>query len=183
MATKEICGAIEFKWSSIREHSFYLHSKDKFTSIPLILNKPLVFKHDTPWSWQLILFFDFSFFFFFFLYHVHILFFSFSFSIYNTMLSWSQNKNFTNLLDKWFTSTFSPNLNKNIPYFNVPLLYGRGTNKQWKFRVQSIKHISKSYSASKMSWIWKTLGQIHQALCLWIDNSELKTLIHLAQVG
>jgi len=45
---KDIYGAIEFKWPIIREDSFYLHSKDKFTSIPLILNKPLVFKHDTP---------------------------------------------------------------------------------------------------------------------------------------
>ena len=45
---KDICGSIEFKWPSIREHSFYSHSKDKFTRIPLILSKPLVFKHDTP---------------------------------------------------------------------------------------------------------------------------------------
>jgi len=29
-----ICGAIKFKWPSIREHSFYSHSKDKFTRIP-----------------------------------------------------------------------------------------------------------------------------------------------------
>jgi len=36
---KDICEAIEFNWPSIREHSFYLHSKDKFTSIPLILKK------------------------------------------------------------------------------------------------------------------------------------------------
>jgi len=35
---KDISGAIEFKWPSIREHSFYLHSKDKFTNIPLLLN-------------------------------------------------------------------------------------------------------------------------------------------------
>jgi len=35
---KDISGTIGFKWSSIREHSFYLDSKDKFTSIPLLLN-------------------------------------------------------------------------------------------------------------------------------------------------
>jgi len=37
---KDICGAIEFKWPSIREHSFYAHSKDKFKRIPLILTNP-----------------------------------------------------------------------------------------------------------------------------------------------
>jgi hypothetical protein len=36
---KDIYRAIEFKEPSIREHSFYLHSKDKFTRIPLILKK------------------------------------------------------------------------------------------------------------------------------------------------
>jgi len=35
---KVISGTIEFKWPSIREHSFYSHSTDKFTSIPLLLN-------------------------------------------------------------------------------------------------------------------------------------------------
>jgi len=35
---KDISEAIGFKWPSIREHSFYLHSTDKFTSIPLLLN-------------------------------------------------------------------------------------------------------------------------------------------------
>jgi len=45
---KDICGTIEFKWPSIRKHSFYSHSKDNLTRIPLILNKPLVFNHDTP---------------------------------------------------------------------------------------------------------------------------------------
>jgi len=170
---KDICEAIEFNWPSIREHSFYLHSKDKFTSIPLILKKTFGVKTwyldlDNLFYFWIFLSFSFS---FSFLYHVHILFFSFSISIYNTMLSWSQKKNSTIYLTSDFHLPFLPNLNKNIPYLNVPLLYGRGTNKQWMFRVQSIKNISESYSASKMSWIWKTLGQIHQALCLWIDNS------------
>jgi len=38
---KNICGIVEFKWSSIREHSFSSHSKDKFTRLLLILIKPL----------------------------------------------------------------------------------------------------------------------------------------------
>jgi hypothetical protein len=33
---KDICGKIEFKRPSIREHSFYSHSKDKITRVPLI---------------------------------------------------------------------------------------------------------------------------------------------------
>jgi len=35
---KDISGTIEFKWPSIREHSFYSHSTNKFTIIPLLLN-------------------------------------------------------------------------------------------------------------------------------------------------
>jgi len=38
---KVISGTTEFKWSSIREHSFYSHSTDKFTIIPLLLNTNL----------------------------------------------------------------------------------------------------------------------------------------------
>jgi len=30
---------------------------------------------------------------------------------------------------------FLPNLNRNIPYLNVPFLYGKGTSYQWRFRV------------------------------------------------
>ena len=81
---KGYLGSIEFKWPNIREHSFYSHSKDKFKRIPLILNKPLVFKHDTPWSWQLILFLNFSFFFFFFIMYTFLFFF---FLYLQTMLS------------------------------------------------------------------------------------------------
>jgi len=33
---KDISGTIEFKGPSIREHSFYSHSTDKFTIIPLL---------------------------------------------------------------------------------------------------------------------------------------------------
>ena len=35
---KDISGTIEFKGPSIREHSFYLHSTDTFTIIPLLLS-------------------------------------------------------------------------------------------------------------------------------------------------
>ena len=35
---KDISRTIEFKGPSIREHSFYSHSTDKFTIIPLLLN-------------------------------------------------------------------------------------------------------------------------------------------------
>jgi hypothetical protein len=91
---KDIWGIIEFKWPSIREHDFYSHSKDKFTWIPLIQNKPLVFKHDKPWSWQLILFLNFSFFFSFslFLFLIMYTLFSFLFLFVFTTPCWLDQK-------------------------------------------------------------------------------------------
>jgi len=125
----DICGKIEFKRPSIREHSFYLHSKDKFTWIPLILHKPLMFKHDIPWSWQLILFLDFSFFFFFFFSfdHVHISFlFLFLLCLHNNVVL-IKNKNTSIHLTINSHLPFSPQLeSKHNPILNVPLFYGKG---------------------------------------------------------
>jgi len=114
---KDICGTFEFKWPSIREHSFYSHSKDTFTRIPLILNKPLVFNHDTPWSWQLILFLNFSFFFYFslflFLYHVYTFSFLFFFFVFITQCCLDQKIKIHHFTWQMICIyLFLPNLNK-----------------------------------------------------------------------
>jgi len=98
---RDICGKIEFKWPSIREHSSIQIQNQIYKS-------PLNSKHNfgvtkyTLWSHNLFYFFLFSFLFFFFyysfLFHVHIFLFFF-FCIYTTMLSWSKNLNYTNSLD------------------------------------------------------------------------------------
>jgi len=113
---KDISGTIEFKWPSIREHSFYSHSTNKFTIIPLLLNTHFGVK---TW-YTVILTTYFSFFFFSFVFHVHILFF-FLFLCTIQCCFDHTNKNFTNLLDKWFTSTFSPQLEQKHTLFECSL--------------------------------------------------------------
>ena len=78
---KDICGSIEFKWPSIREHSFYSHSKDKFTWIPLILNNPWCLNM-THLDLDNLFIFSFFLSFSLFLYHVHIFSFLFFFFFY-----------------------------------------------------------------------------------------------------
>jgi len=101
---KDISGTIEFKWPSIREHSFYSHSTDKFTIIPLLLDTNFGVK---TW-YTVILTTYFSFFFFLFLCTIQ-------------CCSDHTNKNFTNLLDKYFTSTFSPQLEQKHTLFECSL--------------------------------------------------------------
>jgi len=122
---KDISGTIEFKWPSIREHSFYSHSTDKFTIIPLLLDTNFGVK---TW-YTVILTTYFSFFFFLsFLFHVHILFFfSFFYVQYNVVLI-TQIKISPIYLISILHLPFLPNLNRNIPYLNVPLLYDKGTS-------------------------------------------------------
>jgi len=137
---KDISGTIGFKWPSIREHSFYLHSKDKFTSIPLLLNTNFGVK-----TWYTVILTTYSSFGFFFLFlcfsfsctHSFLFFFYF-YVQYNVVLI-TQIKIPPIYLTSDLHLPFLPNLNKNIPYLNVPLLYAQGTSKQWRFRVQSNK--------------------------------------------
>lgn len=107
---KDICGIVEFKWPSIEEHSFYIHTKCKFTTFLLNSKQTLRDKQSTPWSWQLILFW---FFFLFFFFSFSFLFFfmytfcsSFYFWVFITM-SWSTIQ-FHHFLTIKLTSLFSP---------------------------------------------------------------------------
>jgi len=102
-------------------------------------------------SWHTLILTTYSIFEFFFLF----LFFSFSFSlscihiffpflflcIYNTMLSWSKNKNTPFYLTNDLYLPFSPQLEQNIPYSNVPLFYGKGTNKHEGLAFNNLKTI------------------------------------------
>jgi len=78
---KDIYRTIEFKWPSIEEHSFYIHSNWKFTTFPLNSKQPLVINnshHDLDnlfYFWIFLSFLLFLFLFFFFIYTFFIFFF------------------------------------------------------------------------------------------------------------
>jgi len=127
---KDISGTIEFKGPSIREYSFYSHSTDKFTIIPLLLNTNFGVK---TW-YTVILTTYFSSFLLFFMYT----FFSPFFFLFLCTIQCCSDH--TIKISPIYLTTdlnlpFLPNLNRNIPYLNVPLLYGKGTSYQWRFRV------------------------------------------------
>jgi len=116
----DICGTIEFKWPSIREHSFYLHSKDEFYKSPLNSKQTLGVKiwYTSILTTNSILGFFFLFLFLF-LFHVHIFFFSFLF-VFTTMLSWSKLKGHRFTWQLIYIYLFSPTWNKTYPIWMFP---------------------------------------------------------------
>jgi len=92
---KDICGIIEFKWPSIGEHFFYLHSKINLQDSPYIKHKPLVINHiylDLDNLFYFGLFLSFLLFLFFFFFFMYIFFFSFSF-VFTQQCCLDQNSN------------------------------------------------------------------------------------------
>jgi len=120
---KDISRTIEFKGPSIREHSFYSHSTDKFTIIPLLLNTNFGVK---TW-YTVILTTYFSFFFFSFVFHVHILFsFFFFFYVQNNVVLITQLKfhQFTRQLI--YIYPFSPTWTETYPIWMFPYSMAKG---------------------------------------------------------
>ena len=99
-----------------------------------IYNHSLTSKHTfgVKTGYTVILTTYFSFFFFLFMYT----FFSFLFFyVQNTVVLITQFKVSPMYLTIDLHLPFLSNLNRNMPYLNVPLLYGKGTSYQWRFRV------------------------------------------------
>lgn len=119
-------GQLNSKRPSIREHSFYLHFKNEFKRIPYTNLWCLNMIHldlDNLFYFWIFLSFSFSSL----LYHVHISF-SFSFCIHKQCCL-DQKLLITPLfLTIDLCLPFLPNLNKNVPYLNVPLIYGKRDN-------------------------------------------------------
>jgi len=86
---KDICGSIELKWPSIREHSLYSHSKEKFKRVPLILTNPWCL------TWYTLILTTYSIFGFFFLF-LFFFFFFFFFIMYTLFSSFLSIFVFTN---------------------------------------------------------------------------------------